>query len=424
MEKREVVVIGGGMAGLLTAFFLQKEGKDVLLLEGKKVASGQTGRTTAKITSQHGLKYSNLIKKVGLAKARLYARANEDAINMYERLIDDEGIECDFERVPAYLYSCRSSKAIEEEANGADCVGIDAFMTRKNQLPFDVKATLCFPRQAQFTPLKFVGAIAGKLEIRENEMVRDIKGHRIITDKEELWADKIVVATHYPFINVPGFYFLRQHQERSYVLALKGNELMDGMYYGIDDDGLSLRQEGDRLLLGGGGHRTGKKGGGFEALIKAREEFFPEAVIDSRWAAQDCMPHDGIPFIGKYSVFTPHMYVATGFQKWGMTTSMVAAELLTDLICGRENPYESLFTPQRFNWAAGIKDFLIDSGESVINLSKGIMSRPRCSHLGCKLQWNLQERSWDCPCHGSRFDEEGNVLDNPSLKKLIFMQKP
>lgn len=423
MEKREIVVIGAGMAGLLTAHFLQKEGKDVLIIEAKKVASGQTGRTTAKITSQHGIKYSKLIKQVGLAKAKLYAAANEEAIDRYEGLIETEGIECDFERVPAYLYTRTDRSRIEKESDIADLVGISSFLTRETELPFDVGLALCFPRQGQFTPAKFIDEIANSLEIRENTMVRDIKGHQIMTDKGDIWADKIVVATHYPIINVPGFYFLRQHQERSYVLALKGIAPIKGMYYGIDDDGLSLRQEGDRLLFGGGGHRTGKEGGGFESLIKARKEFFPDACIQSRWAAQDCMPHDGIPFIGNYSMFTPDLYVATGFQKWGITSSMVAANILTDKICGRLNPYEKLLTPQRLNIRAGLLEFLSDMGESIWNLSKGLLKGPRCTHLGCKLHWNLQEGSWDCPCHGSRFGEEGTLLDNPAIQELKLLDK-
>jgi len=424
MEKKDVIVIGGGMAGLLAAFFLQKEGKDVLVLEARKVASGQTGRTTAKITGQHGLKYGELIKKVGLGKAKLYAAANEYAVMQYEHIIDELSIECGFERVPAYLYTQNNNDLIKEEANAAEMVGIKSFVTTDTELPFDVSLALCFPGQAEFTPMKFVDAIAGRLDIMENTMVADVKGHQVITEKGSLWADKIVVATHYPFINVPGFYFLRQHQERSYVLALKGLKPIKGMYYGIDEGGLSLRQEEDWLLLGGGGHRTGKAGGGYTVLLQAKEKFFAEAAIESRWAAQDCMPHDGIPFIGHYSLFTPDMFVATGFQKWGMTTSMIAADLITDLICDRPNPYSKLYTPQRLNLRAGMSELLTDIGESALSLTKGILTGRRCTHLSCKLHWNIQEQSWDCPCHGSRFNKEGKLLDNPAMTDLKIGRKP
>lgn len=416
----DVVVVGAGMAGLLVAYYLQEEGKKVLVLEANEVASGQTGRTTAKITSQHGLKYSQLNQSVGVEKARMYAQANEGAIREYERLIHKKGIECQFERVPAYLYTLQDAEPLKEEAKIAASFGIDAFFTQEVELPFPVAGAVCFRNQAQFFPLEFVKHIATELEIREHTKVIAIKGNKVITETSEMTAEKIVIATHYPIRNVPGFYFLRQHQERSYVLALSGCNKIKGMYYGIDEDGLSFRQEGDVLLLGGSSCRTGENtcGGSYDFLVQAAEKYFPGYKEENRWAAQDCMPHDGIPFIGRHSMFTPNLYVVTGFQKWGMTTSMIAAMILRDELCGRENPYRKLFTPQRINFRASIGNLLTDVSVSVKGLCKGLFGKKslRCPHMGCELVWNPDEKSWDCPCHGSRFDKNGKLLDNPAMR--------
>lgn len=417
MESWDVIVVGAGMAGLLTAYYLQEAGKKVLVLEADRVASGQTGRTTAKITSQHDLKYSVLMKAVGVKKAKLYAEANEAAISEYERLIRKNGIACRFERVPAYLYSMRREEALRKEAEAASLLGIDAFFTKDTKLPFAVAGAVCFPNQAQFEPLAFVEAIAGRLAIKEKTKVLDIKGNRVITGDAEYTASKIVAATHYPLLNVPGFYFLRQHQERSYVLELSGCEEIGEMYYGIDKDGLSFRQMGEHLLLGGSGCRTGQNcGEAFEKLRQTAKTYFPDCQVVKQWAAQDCMPHDGIPFIGKYSVFTPNLYVATGFQKWGMTSSMVAALILRDEICGKEYTHQKVFSPQRMNVRAAFKNLMLDVGVSVGGLLKGWTQtkKRRCPHMGCELVWNPDEKSWDCPCHGSRFDESGKLLDNPA----------
>ena len=420
--KKDVIVIGAGLAGLLTAFYLKAEGKDVLVLEAKTVASGQTGRTTAKITSQHDIKYSRLLKTVGRNKAEMYALSNEAAIKEYEKLIMSHNIDCDFERVSAHMYSITDKKQLMDEVKAATSLGIDAYFTDKTELPFEVAGAACFCNQAMFSPLKFVNYVASELEIRENTKVIKIKGKEIITDNGNFTADKIVVATHYPIINFPGFYFLRQHQERSYVLELTSCPPIKDMYYGVDKGGLSFRQAGEALLLGGGAHRTGKvqKTGSFCFLRKKAKELFPDSKEVSAWAAQDCMPHDGIPFIGKYTIFRDDMYVITGFQKWGMTSSIIAARIITDAICGRDNPYSKLYSPQRINVVAGMGKFLMDVLVSTKGLFCGWLGKKekRCKHLGCRLEWNQEENSYDCPCHGSRYDENGNILDNPTIRRI------
>ena len=449
----DVIVIGAGMAGLLIAYYLQKAGKKVLVLEASRIGSGQTERTTAKITSQHGLKYSTLISTVGIEKARLYAGANEEAINEYERLIDEMHIDCDFSRLSSVLYYCYDKELIEDETKAAKLCGLKAEFTDKAEIPLEIKGAVEFSNQAQFSPLKFVKAIAKELTILEHTKVTEIKDRVVITRNGAYLADNIVIATHYPILNIPGLYFMRQHQERSSVLALYGCDKLSSMYYGIDRRGLSFRQSGDFLLLGGGAHRTGRAGGVYEFLSKRAKQLYPDSKEVARWSAQDCMPHDGIPFIGRYSLFRPHIFVATGFQKWGMTSSMISALLIRDAICRIPNQYLSVFTPQRINLRASLPKLAMDVGISTMGIIKGFLHYPdktsasippgsgdivriggvryacykdedgilhtisaRCPHLGCELEWNDDEHSWDCPCHGSRFDIEGNLMENPSVK--------
>lgn len=424
--ETETAVIGTGMAGILTAYFLKQAGRDAIVLEADATASGQTKNTTAKITSQHGKIYSRLIKDFGVEKATLYARANEEAIAEFARIIEEKNISCHFEKLPAYLYSTADENTLRKEADAAALCGISAYFTDRINLPFDVTGAVCFENQAQFHPLEFLKAISEDLTIYENTRVLSVNGHTITTNRGTILAKHIVFATHYPFADVPGFYFLRQHQKRSYVLALKNVEKIQGMYYSIDKNGLSLRMEGDTLLVGGGSHRTGKTeaDSGYSFLRRAAQKYFPGHQEIACWSAQDCMPHDGLPFIGKYSILRPYWYVETGFQKWGMTTSMTAARLICDKICGKDNPYERLFSPQRLHIKAGFPAFIEDVGTSIAGLWKGFFQRfatknspaapGRCAHMGCKLEWNGQTQSWDCPCHGSRFDVKGNLIDNPA----------
>lgn len=428
----EVVVIGAGMAGILTAYFLKQEGKKVIVLEADRIGSGQTGNTTAKITSQHGAVYEKMIWQLGLAKARLYATANEEAIAKYEELVKKLKIDCEFQRLPAYLYSTNDEKTLKEEARAASLLGIRAHFMKESELPFKTAGMVCFENQAQFHPLKFLKRVAEEVTVYEQTKVLSVKKHEVRTNRGTVFARQIVFATHYPITNVPGFYFLREHQERSYVLALENAKMLNGMYYSIDKNGLSFRMKGDKLLLGGGGHRTGAgekklKESGYHFLKQQAEKLYPNAKEAARWSAQDCMSHDGLPFIGQYSKCRPYWYVASGFKKWGMTSAMISACILTDLICEKNNPYAKLFTPSRLLIRAGICEWIKDVGMSVKGLFLGAVHAPfskkahRCPHMGCELCENKIEGSYDCPCHGSRFDKDGRLIDNPAqvnVKKI------
>lgn len=457
--KANVAIIGAGMAGILTACLLKQKGIESVILEANEIASGQTKNTTAKITSQHGFNYDTLIQKFGKEKASLYAMANEEAIGWYERMIKELNISCHFERLPAYLYTTKDVEKIEKETAAARKCGIQADFTSNTSLPFTVKAAVKFPNQAQFNPLEFIKEIVKPLNIYEHTLVEGVEDGVVITKGGKVQADAIVMASHYPFINSPGYYFLRMHQERSYALALKNVPKLDGMYKDESQSGYSFRNYKDMIIFGGGTHRTGEnnEGGKYDSLRKTAREYYPDSEEVCCWSAQDCHSVDGIPYIGLYSATTPNMYVATGFKKWGMTGSMVAAMILSDKIAQVKNPYEELYNPQRFTVTASMAGLLNETGHAVKGLilkrfevpdtklqevpeghgaiiehegekigvykEKGglvHMVSVKCTHLGCELGWNPDELVWECPCHGSRFDYKGVLIDNPALEDIEY----
>ena len=292
-------------------------------------------------------------------------------------------------------------------------IGFQAEFCEGLPLPLETAGAVKFPRQAQFHPLKFLAAISQGLHLYEHTFVREMIGNTAVTDHCKIYADQVITATHFPFINKHGSYFLKMYQHRSYVIALKDAQDVDGMYVDESHTGLSFRNYGDLLLLGGGGHRTGKQGGGWSELRSFAGKHYPDAQEKYFWAAQDCMTLDNIPYIGQYSKNTPGFYVASGFNKWGMTGAMVSAMLLTDAVLGRPNEVAEVFNPSR----SMLKPQLLLNGFEAV---KGLLTfnGKRCPHMGCALKWNAAERSWDCSCHGSRFSESGELLDNPANGNL------
>ena len=292
-------------------------------------------------------------------------------------------------------------------------IGYNAEFTNNIPLPIRIDGAVVFKNQAQFNPLKFISAISENLNIYENTKINEIRGSIALCDNGRIEAEKIIVATHFPFINKHGSYFLKMYQHRSYVIALKNADNIDGMYVDENDTGFSFRNYKDYLLIGGGSHRTGKDGGNWKVLEDFAKKHYPKATIEYRFATQDCMTLDSVPYIGQYSKNTPDFFVATGFNKWGMTTSMVAAKILSDLVTGNENKYASLFNPSR---SILHPQLFANTFHSVCNLITP--TSPRCPHMGCALKWNKTEHSWDCPCHGSRFSDSGELLDNPATDDL------
>lgn len=410
-RSADVLVIGGGMAGLLCAYQLQKAGISCVVAEANTIASGTTKNTTAKITVQHGLIYSKLLKKLGTELTRQYYAANQQALEEYARLA--ETIPCAFTRRDNFIYSRTDMEVLGDELTAMAALHIPGSFSHTPELPFPTAGAVMLGGQAQFHPLQFLSAIARDLTIFEHTPVRELKNGIAVTDRGSIRAEAIVVATHFPFLNKHGSYFLKLYQQRSYALSLEDVPVLEGMYLDQQENGLSFRSYDGSLILGGGGHRTGKSGGGWQELETATRQYYPHAQITHRWAAQDCMSLDSVPYIGRYSSRTKNLYTATGFCKWGMTGSMAAAQVLTDFITGKGSEFEALFSPSRgmFHPQLGINAL-----EAVRNLLT--FSTPRCPHMGCALKWNPQEHTWDCPCHGSRFTEAGQLIDNPAARDL------
>ena len=471
--EADAVIIGGGMAGILIAYQLKQVGLHAVLLEAERIGGGQTKNTTAKITSQHGVFCNTFIEKKGKETALRYVQANQEAVEEYKRVIREEKIECEFQETDSYVYS-RDEDKLKQEADAACELGISAAYVKQIEIPVSCAGAVRFSHQAQFHPLKFIEAVADSLTVYEDSPVKEVEEHTVRTPGGSVRAEKIVFATHFPFVNFPGMYFTRMHQERSYVLALEQAQTLNGMYIGDEDDTLSFRRYGKYLLLGGQGHRTGKnkEGGRYAALRKAAGELYPHSTEAAYWSAQDCMTADQVPFIGQYAKDRPGWLVATGFQKWGMTSSMMSAMLIRDMICERENPYKEVFAPSRFS-AEELPQIIKDGGMAVKGLTKRFFHIPAeavsqiepghgaiveavrdkmaietadgeadmeiargkvgvykseegelyqvdivCPHLGCELAWNPDEKTWDCPCHGSRFDYKGNLLEGPAQEGI------
>jgi len=469
----DIVIIGGGMVGILTAYQLVEYGIKVAIFEADHILQGTTGHTTAKITSQHGLIYSKIKSQMSEEFAKQYAEANESAIHMFEKIARENNIECDYIPESAYIYTLQDEYVdkIKDEVKAASSLGIKANYIKEIPLPFPIKAAVRFDNQAQFHPRKFLLPLADKIissgnNIFEQSSIIDIEEngkYTLITSHgRKVTTEKIIIASHYPCYNKHGLYFTRIYLERSYVLAIRAKEKYPGgMYITAENPGRSLRNQtsdhGDLILVGGDHHKTGQGEetiNHYEALMDFANETFTIEDVPYRWSTQDCMTLDGLPYVGHFTSNTPNMYVATGYGKWGMTNSMVSAMLLRDLIVHGNSPWQDVYNPSRKTIAASAKNFVIQNvnvaeqliegkispiphdvdikvGEGKIIKANGQRSGAyrdeqgtlhvvdtTCTHMGCELNWNSAEKSWDCPCHGSRFSYEGNVIEGPALRPL------
>lgn len=409
--KTDILIIGGGITGILTAYFLHQAGADYVLVEKSRICGGTTRNTTAKITFQHGLIYDKLLKSFGTENAQKYLLANRLAFNEFSKL--SKNIDCDYEIRDNCVYSVNSREKLENELDALRKIGYDAEFCEALPLPFKTAGAVKFSNQAQFHPLKFLSSVASELNIHEDTFVREMIGTTAVTDNAKIQAKKVIVTTHFPFINKHGLFPMKLYQHRSYVIALENAQNVEGMFVDESETGLSFRNQGKYLLLGGGGHKTGKDGGNWTELREFTSQHYPRSSEKYFWAAQDCMSLDGMPYIGRYSKSTPDLYVASGFNKWGMTGAMLSAMMLSDAVTGKSNEFSQLFDPSR----SMLKPQLMINGfESIKNLLT--VSPKRCPHLGCALKWNKAEHTWDCPCHGSRFSQSGKVLDNPANNNM------
>lgn len=409
--KTDVLIVGGGLTGILCAYMLQEAGIDYTLIEANNICSGITQNTTAKITMQHGLIYHKIIKKYGIKAAKLYYKANSEAIRHYKNLC--KIFDCCFETQDAIVYSTADIRKITEEYKAYGVIGIPSEFIKELPLPMNILGAVRIRNQGQIQPLQLLYKLSQKLNIKEHTKLIEITPDCVQTDKGNIYYKKAIIATHFPIINKHGYYFLKMYQHRSYVLALENAQDVSGMYIDENEKGFSFRNYDKFLMLGGGSHRTGKKGGCWNELECFAQKYYPESKIKNRWATQDCITLDSMPYIGKYSKNTPNLFVATGYNKWGFTSSMVAAEMLCDLVQEKRNEYEELFSPSR---SVIHPQLAGNAAAAAFNLITP--TSPRCPHMGCALKYNKYEHTWDCPCHGSRFTSDGKLLDNPAMKSL------
>ena len=477
----DVAVVGGGIAGVTTAAKLTDRGESVALLERDRILTGVTGHTTAKLTSLHGLVYDHLVDHFGEEQARHYAAANEAAIDDVEETASSLDLDCDFERAPAYTYLSteesgserrRHRKHIRAEVDAAHRLGLPASFVEETDLPYDVDSAVRFDDQAHFHPRNYLLGLARQIpenggHVFEETTVQSVSGGRscsVETNRGTVTADAVVVATHFP-IHDHAFYFARLRPKRSYVVAARLNdEAPEGMYYEpFSSSYVSVRPrpagEESMVLVGGQNHRTGHGHDvteRYEKLEAAARERFDVDAIEYRWSTQDYASVDRVPFVGPLAPQSRNVYVATGFGGWGMTNGTAAGTLLADLITGRDNPWADVYHPTRLRLDASAKELVSHNKHAAKHYAKDYTGeRPRldlaaldrgeanvfeerddpvavyrdddgevhavsavCSHMGCLVSWNDGERSWDCPCHGSRFDVDGTVLDTPAIDGL------
>ena len=464
----DVAVLGAGITGVTTALLLKGEGLKVALVEADRVAHGASGYSTAKVTSQHSLTYSKLRSRFGEDGARAYGEANEAGVALIVRLAEELGIDCDLRRKENFTYteSAQERATMRQEAEDARAAGLPAAYTTDVDLPWPVAAAVRFSDQAEFHPVKYLVPLAAAVDgggsaVFEGTRAVGVKdGERPRVKMENgraLTVAHVVVATHHPFLDRGG-YFARMHPERSYVLGVKvRGAVPQGMY--ISTAGHSLRAQpvkgGELLLVGGESHKLAHadEADRYRALETYARERFDVASVDWRWATHDHIPHDQVPYVGPVAPFSKRVLVATGYRKWGYSNGSAAALMLTDRILDRPNPWAPTFDSSRLGppQAAGsflkenadvgrrfVQDRLkrgdtdqIPPGEGAIvrhGLGQAAVHRDgdgrlhavsaRCTHLGCIVDWNGAERSWDCPCHGSRFDIDGSVLSGPAVHPL------
>ncbi len=520
--KTDVCIIGGGLTGLSTAYNLSKYKIRTVLIEKDEICKQTSGNSTAKITSQHGLIYKYLIDSKGREFARKYYEANEKAINNIKNIIDKEKIDCEFEYQPSYVFtqSIQEVEKIKDEVEAIKSFGgkaklieapdiqinklkCEELVEKSNEklkidvdniekenlnlernlvkermkqiLPIKAIAGVEFEKQAQFNPYKYGIGLAKICSDSGVKIYEHTKAIDVDTEDEDEYyvitlengckikTKYLVIATKYPIVNIPGFYFIKMYQSTSYAIAMKTKQrLFDGMYINSEEPTISLRttKYGDEYLLivVGSDHKTGAEidlSNSYRYLEEIARNLCTEGKIKYYWNTEDCITLDKIPYIGQYSKMWDNAYVATGFNKWGITTSNIAAEIITNKILGEESDYEEIFKSTRLEPIKNIKEVTNIVKESVNSLvikkleipqeeanqiqndegkivevngqkigiykdKEGVVYKvnPVCKHLGCELSWNNLEKTWDCPCHGSRYDYKGNLIYGPSVKGL------
>lgn len=474
----DVAIVGAGITGITTAYLLTKQGFKVALLEAGHMLTGTTGHTTAKITAQHDLIYNEFISHFGKEQTRLYYEANREALQFIKQTIAEHQLICDFAEEDAYVYTNSADyiKKITAEFEAYQALGIPGAYVERTPLPFQTKAAVVMKRQARFNPVPYLTHLAHQVtkqggQIYENTQAVDYNNGNpasvLTSDGHTITCSYVVSCSHFPFTDGGGFYFARLHADRSYVLGVKTDKAYPGgMYLSAEEPKRSLRavtvQGETMVLIGGESHKTGQGICTFkhyEALQAFGQEHFGLKEIAYRWSAQDLISLDKLPYIGPITSDMPHILVATGYKKWGMTTGTAAALLFEKLVTGKDSPYQELFTPSRFHADPSLKTFIVQNADAAKHFITGKLEmmhkKPEelkndegavvkvhgqragayrdpegklhlvdttCTHMGCEVEWNDGERTWDCPCHGSRYSYKGEVLEGPAKLPLPILE--
>ncbi len=405
--KTNVLIIGGGITGILCAYELKKRKIDYVLVEKDIIGNATTKDTTAFVTIQHETLYQDLVKDNNYSKAKEYLDLNIKALDKYKDL--SKKYNFDYQESSSCLYTNNNHQKILDEIKVLNKLNYDTKVIRNFPLENNFKLGISFSNQAIINPIKLINCLSQELKIYENTFIKKISFNNAYTeDNIKIDFDNVIITTHYPLINISGFYFPRLTQKRSYVCAIKYNKELEGTYCSIDEDGLYFRKYKEYLIIGGN-DRDLKDDFKFEFIDKIKSLNIGE--IEYLWSGQDCISIDGIPYIGRYDMFHNNYYVATGFNLWGFTWAMASSFILADMI--ELNKTYPLVNPRRF---CVNKKLFINAKTFITSMVK--FKTPRCKHMGCALKYNIKEKVWECPCHGSRYDNDGNVLDGPSIKTL------
>ena len=471
----DCLIVGGGIVGLTTAYLLSKENIKVTIVEADKVGFGSSGRNTGKVTSQHGLIYNEICKKHSPEKARMYYEANEEGLKLVENIINEYNISCDLKKVPSFVYTLDENyiQDIKDEYEVCRELKIPCdYYDKINQIPLDVKAALCFKNQIQFNPKKYVDALAKinknlGVDIYENTSVMDLKvGEECIIKCKKGYSIRcknLIIASSSAWYDGLSLYFSKDEASRSYLICAKLKEkILSGNYINVEKPTRTFRNYEDEngenyLIIGGEDHKTGKCNNEektYETIEKYARDNFKIGEIISKWSAQDYVSFDNIPYIGRINSKQNNVYIVTGTSKWGLSNGSVGGIIIKDLICKNSSKYEELYNPTRAKSYLNTKflgfnlevayDYIkgkLNAGDSelpqkdegkIVNIDGeryGVYRDKEghlyivditCTHLGCELRFNSEAKSWDCPCHGSRFNHKGEILNGPALKPLKF----
>ena len=407
----DTLIIGGGICGILCAYYLKQKGVSSVIVDKNIVGSGITKNSTAVISVIQETLYHKFLSTIGLENTKLFLSANCEAIKEYEKL--STKYDFDYEHISTYLYSNLTNNILEKEQSFLASIGYQTNLMENLSNPFIIKSRLEFENQAQMNPVKLINQLKQELDYYENTKILNIINNIAYTDKYKITANRIIVACHFPFIDRKGFYFAKMYQKQSFVVSVKSNKILDGSYVDISHGGYYLRQYKNNILIGANDRRTATKGPTYENIVKFSKDTFLDSEFISSWSNEDCITLDGIPYVGYYSKKSKNLFVATGFNLWGMTSSMICATVISEMIINGISKYEKLLSPSR-----KIKKFnlLINS----LHTTKYLLSPKlkRCSHLGCALKYNKNDQTFECPCHGTRYDKNGEVIDGPGIKNI------